>query len=576
MRKFYSSLIINTKEFPGVHQVFKPRYNKEFFKRLTVNIEQLEAQIEKRNKSPDPCLSSDKLKTLKAESRKLVSLKERLDKATSQKSSDKYETTFNEISSQLEAIEDRIMPTVLSIPNRSSKLVPLEDVILDKVESNFLSKQNLIKVLGHRKLSYINNCYSKSVVGPNSHYYFGIGAKVQQGLTDFFIAELEKENFIQISGLCLTKSPVVEAVNSKDSKDYFYDPSRILTDSQKFSTLHLTEASRECLVGFLTTLGTINSNNPLKIMTSGASYRIGNNWFDGDDKRVTQFETVHALVLNSSVEQYSMHQYHCVRDSIWNSYKKLELPVRLVHCSLDSMFSNEYDAHRIDVWLPSRQEWIQVSRVSHYLDYITVRTGMKRGHLIDSMVYDSQALMAAIIENRQTSTGKFIIPKAIQDYVICLSNEEQSDYTEIDLIEAHSSYTNNAAKVLNNYEQRRYLVKRSYVLGHSKKAEKMNRKKHVYLGERLLLTTLLFFGVFVDWKEVWMSYSPDPIRFVLYDYIYRPVRRFIWIFTVPKGMEKPQDLSWSELDKTEYEKTVSERRKERFMAIRRGKLGPSN
>lgn len=563
MSKFYSSLVICSKNFPTVHQVLKPRYNKEYFKRVTANASQLKIQIGKRCKY-NHSINIDSLDGLRDKSKELVKLKERLDKV-------KDDNVVGKIVNELEAIEDQIMPTVVALPNRSSKFVPTQDIIVDEIKSDFLNRQNLHKVLSHRRLAYLNNCYSKSVVGPNSHYYFGIGAKLQHGLREYFTSELQEENFVPVSGLCLVKSAIVEASNSDDCKSYFTDPARTLSDEHSYTTLHLTETSRESLTGFLTTLGKYTTNEPFRFMSSGAAYRAGRDWFDGDDKRITQFETIHAMILNSSIEQYSLSEYIKVKDIIWNIYKKLELPVRLIHCSIESMLANEYDAHRVDIWLPSRQDWIQVGRISHYRDHISIRAGMKRGHLIDSMVYDGQVLAAAIIENRQTNTGKFVIPVPIQKHVMHLSQQDKLSYfANSNLIEGEAVSNGFTKPVMLNYEQRRYIAKRNYLFAHGKKAYKAKQRKHNFRELRIALAYMMFLYFLIDWKEFWISYLPDSVRRLFYDYVYRPSRRlYRWVAFGSDGA-KFIDLSYDELDKTEYEMTSSERKKARFDKVRKG------
>lgn len=564
MNSFYSSLVVNGRKFSNVHQVFKPRYNKEYFKRISANIQQLEELFEIRCKGPNRTNYS--LTNLKEDSRKLVQVKLALEKAEKdEKIHPGDDTKLAGIKDQLEELEDKLMPFVLTLPNRASKFVPAQEVILDQVESSFRSKENLSKILNHTKLSFINNCHSKSVVGPNSHYYFGIGAKLQYGLDEFFTSKLEQENFIPVSGLCLTKSAVVEAANSRDSKEYAKDPCRVLLDEDRFTTQHIVEASREALIGFLTTLGHRSSNNPLRLMSSGAGYRLGVNWFDPDDNKVTQFQTTHAISQSPSIEQYSMKEYHQIRDIIWNMYKKLGLPTRLVHCPLEGMFSNEYDAHRIDVWLTSRQEWIQTGRVSHYLDFITIRAGMKRGHIIDSTVYDGQALTAAIIENNQTSTGKFIIPDALLEHIhLNLTKSESEGYFSE---QARSDITRCAKQSanypLNNYEQRRYLVRKSYAMSHSRKARKM-RGRGVSFWLFFGFCTFGTIGFMLDWDEIWISLVPNWLKAFSYDYLYRPVRRIWWVMVFYGGMKKPDDLPFAELDLSHFEKTMLERRREYF------------
>lgn len=557
MNRFYSSLIINLKQFPFEHQVFRPRYNKQFFKRLEAHTEQLDAHITKRCKNKISSIPDN----FRNHARKLVKLKEKHDKAVSTGSE---EPGLEITKDQIQELEDLLMPFVVTFPNRLSKNVPNEDVIVDEIGSDFLEYEHLSKVLSFTKLSYINNCYSKSIVGPNSYYYYGIGSKLQHGLSEYFSAELEKKGFLPTSGLCLAKSALVEANNSIDVKDYMKDPCRILEKGPSLTTKHVVEASRESLLGFITTFGPRSTNEPLRLLASGMGYRQGSDWFDSDDKRISQFGTVHTLTLNPSIESLSMPEYIATKDIIWDLYKNLGLPARLVHCSSDSMISNEYDAHKIKLWLPSKKRWIQSSRISHYLDYITVRTGMKRGHIIDSSVYDAQILMAAIIENRQTSTGRFIIPNVIKNHMLALSEAESRQFfrqTPQSYSSTQSDPSYAIKKTLNNHQQRRHFSKKNYVYGHSEKAY-----KHTYQWSHkwVFCSTIGAASFIIDWTELWIQFVPTAIKRPLYDKFYRPVRRVWWFLSYKNTTKKPEDLPFDRLDLRHFDKTMSQRRKEKY------------
>lgn len=558
MKSFYSSLVINHKKFPNIHQVFRPRFNKEFFKRLTSNLEHAEALIEKRCKRIEPRLTRDDLLYLKEHSPKLIQSMNQLKSMLDDQNDDK-KPECDRLQDKIREIEDEIMPRVVRMPNRVRKSVPEQEVTVEELKSDFMLKEGLSKVLSHTKLSYINNCYTKSVVGPNSHYYFGIGAKLQQGLTDFFTHEYEKADFIPISGLCLNKSAVVEASNSRCTKNYMTDPCRILHNEPKPTTVHLTEASRESLLGFITTIGTITSVNPLRLMCSGASYQNGSEWFDPDTTKVSQFDTVHLLSFAPSIEPYSVKEFDQVRELVWNTYKKIGLPSRLVHCSTDTMRANEYDAYRIDVWLPSQHDWIPTGRVSHYLDFCTVRFGLKRGHVIDSSTFSGPALAAAIVENNQSKTGRFIIPSVIREHIIALTESEQKEYFRTNPIQTASGI---GSSVLHNLEQRRHF-KRDYEFSHSRKAfdRGPNYRRRV---SRIGLSGMIALSFLVDWTEMWILYVPLWLKRPLYDYIYRPCRRLFWFLTYPNGHPWPKDETFDEMDKSIYNETTHQRRKRAF------------
>lgn len=548
MNQFYSALTINAKKFPNVYQVFRPRYNKEYFKRLVKNLPAIESQLRQRY-NEDPILSSHykNLKELEADAVKLIQLRDSLERLERKSSPGEVHPDSDKLHEHIRAIEDRIHPVIVKLPNRLSRFVPKDDQIVELVESDFLKSQNLFKVLSHRKLSYINNCFSKSVVGPNSHYYYGIGAKLQAGLCNYFTENLEREDFILASGMCLTKSAVVEAANHGEVKDFSQDPARILENQDRYTGLHLVEASREALLSFIVTTEQSSSNRTFRLMSYGAAYRLGSRWFDSDQNNLSQYQTVFAMSRAPSVEKYSLDEYHSIRDIVWNLYKNLSLPCRLVHSSFSSMLANEYDSHRVEVWLPSQHSWIQVGRISHYLDYMTIRAGMKRGHIIDSLVFDGQTLMAAIVENRQTNLGKFLIPDAIERYMPRMSNEEKLAYfrsCDKKLYPGLKFPGMNPAAT--NYEQRRYLVKRNYAFAHSKKARRMQDGGAI----TRIFSTVALFGliyVFIDIEELYVQAVPIAVQRLIYDKIILVSKRLWRELTYSRDEPRPHDPPFDEI-----------------------------
>lgn len=343
------------------------------------------------------------------------------------------------------------------------------------------------------------------------------------------------------------------------------DPCRILQNEPKPTTIHLTEASRESLLGFITTIGAITSNSPLRLMCSGATYGNGSEWFDPDTTKVSQFDTVHLLSFAPSIEAYSVREFDTIRELVWSAYKKIGLPSRLVHCCTDTMRAHEYDAYRIDMWLPSQQDWIPTGRISLYLDYCTVRLGLKRGHVIDSTTFSGSAITAAIMENNQTRTGRFVIPSVLEDHIISLTDSERREYFRTTPINTNLCQVaaGSGSPILHNLQQRRHFSKRSYVFGHSKEAYRQGID-YRHRSLRIALAGLASLACVTDWTELWVLYVPDIVKRPLYNHIYRPFRRLYWFLTYPPGKQWPEDETFDEIDKTFYKKTTHERRIDAF------------
>lgn len=502
-----------------------PRYNIEYFKRLVKNISHIKNILTSRQ-IEDPIFKEVYRDDFIDGCQKIQKLKRDLSKSIS-KAEDG--TCVNEIeienlSKEIKILEDKLFPIVSLLPNRVSPNTTEKNIIIEDLKPSAIDP-TLVKYLNNIKLCYINNCYSKSVVGPNSHYYTGIGFKLQNAMQEYFLTNFLKKDYELFSGLSLIKSNCIFAANSCDQKNYANDACRILSSSPEISGIHLSETSRETLFAYSSLLQLGSTNEPKRLVAAGSSYRLGIDEFDSDNTKVAQYETVKTLSLCPSLSRISSKEFADTSEYIWSIYKDLNLPTRFVQCSNKELYDSEYEARRIDIWLPTRKRWFQVSRTALHTDYFTIRAGMKRGHVVDTTVYDGEILFAGIVENNQTSRGKFICPNILGEHFIGLSRQEQEEYLPYDKSEPvvlMSGYTEPISKLI-NVIQKRNLTKKGPsdpILGHSLRVKK-NAGQEIY-AKRVIVFSLFWFVYFnYDLEYLWHSYVPRFIRKFCYEKVHR-------------------------------------------------------
>ena len=173
----------------------------------------------------------------------------------------------------------------------------------------------------------------------------------------------------------------------------------------------------------------INSEKlPVKYVCHSPCFRSEAGSYGKDTRgimRLHQFEKVELFqAVESSDSAESLEELTLHAEAI---LKKLELPYRVVSlCSGDMGFSaaKTYD---IEVWIPSQEEYREISSCSNFRDFQARRlkarwrkTDEKKLELLNTINGSGLALsrtVLALLENYQQSDGSVIIPDILREYM---------------------------------------------------------------------------------------------------------------------------------------------------------------
>ena len=173
----------------------------------------------------------------------------------------------------------------------------------------------------------------------------------------------------------------------------------------------------------------INSERlPIKYVCHSPCFRSEAGSYGKDTRgimRLHQFEKVELFqAVESSDSAESLEELTLHAEAI---LKKLELPYRVVSlCSGDMGFSaaKTYD---IEVWIPSQEEYREISSCSNFRDFQARRlkarwrkTDEKKLELLNTINGSGLALsrtVLALLENYQESDGSVIIPDILREYM---------------------------------------------------------------------------------------------------------------------------------------------------------------
>ena len=323
-----------------------------------------------------------------------------------------------ELQSQVWPLEEEIMPQILSLPNVLSKEVPVptEEVVLRS--KNRRTTKKLFKMLDHVKLSYINESVYGSIAGPSSVYYVGQMAKLHILATKSIVSILRRNNFIDVTGLDFIKSAVIEASNSKNERHYRLDPLRIDrgSDSGVSSNqqMHLVgnaslEALCTTLIKLLPSASTSSSELP-KAMKKPRLFSSGCN-YQSNASLPRQYHTVQGLSLVFGVDE-AVSEMNDLLDVLWSFYEQFDVACRVIKCNSSQLADNEYEANVIEVWMPSRGDFVPAGRISNYTDYLPNRLGKKNSFFVGCSL-DIDQLISILVENYQDENGKIVLPQEL-------------------------------------------------------------------------------------------------------------------------------------------------------------------
>ncbi|KAH9497315.1 hypothetical protein DERF_013310 [Dermatophagoides farinae] len=411
-----SSLYVSAKYGQELFRVLDPTYDVNYLNYIEQNLDKIEQSFRIRNIDNDffnnhklSGLLNDFIKhltateSLKKKRNKLIG-KIRKSDGSNETLREKYQqcqSNLVESRENLYALEETIVPFLLSIPCEIEPSVGNEPEIMDRWQSNTVDQ------ISHNyvRLGYINNLYTRSIVGPGANYLHGQGALLYYGLIDMFSRSLNESGHILVNGLDLVKSAIIECVNYRSFSEDQYRLRLASNQSEDNQRLHLVgDASLESFCAWLSK----------QKINRGRFYQIGSTYNNSD--QMEQNHTIRATILSDPNESSkSMNELYKL---FWNLFTMIGIERCSLRTDIQSLYPNEYDKYTLLSWLKSRQEWTPIGEIIHHHHYITQRLGMSNYqdcHLITSSI-NIVPLIYSIVEQFQIfETGKLEIPETIRN-----------------------------------------------------------------------------------------------------------------------------------------------------------------
>ncbi len=325
---------------------------------------------------------------------------------------------------RLEELEKRLQEILYKIPNVPHPNVPAgkgaedntnvyEHGAVPMLYPGALPHWELIK-----KYDIIDFDLGVKISGAGFPVYKGKGAKLQRALINFFLAEAEKAEYIEI------QPPIV--VNEASGYGTGQLPDK--EGQMYFATedgLYLIPTAEVPITNMYRDVMVQEENLPIKNAGYTPCFRREAGSWGAHVRglnRLHQFDKVEIVQITKPENSYNTLDEMCLH--VQGLLEKLELPYRkLLLCGGDMGF-NSAMTYDMEVFSAAQQRWLEVSSVSNFETYqanrLKLRYKNKEGktqllHTLNGSALALPRIVAAILENNQTEEG-IRIPEILRKY----------------------------------------------------------------------------------------------------------------------------------------------------------------
>jgi seryl-tRNA synthetase len=337
----------------------------------------------------------------------------------------KLKANAKELQEKVNVLEKNSFELLVQLPNLPHASVPkgkseADNEIIKTVESNIVPENTR---LPHwelaKKYNLIDFELGNKITGAGFPVYIGKGAKLQRALIRFFLDEAEKNDFLEyIPPLLVNEDTAFGTGQLPDKEGQMYHATVDNFFLVPTAEVPLTNIYRDVIID--------EKDLPIKMTAYTPCFRREAGSYGKDVRglnRVHQFDKVEIVQIISPEKSYKaldeMVSY------VEGLLKKLMLPYRILRlCGGDLSFTSAL-TFDFEVFSGAQEKWLEVSSVSNFETFQSNRMkirikqkGEKKkilAHTLNGSALALPRIMAALLENNQTSTG-IKIPKVLVDY----------------------------------------------------------------------------------------------------------------------------------------------------------------
>ncbi|MGB9706769.1 MAG: serine--tRNA ligase [Microgenomates group bacterium] len=338
----------------------------------------------------------------------------------------KIKETLRRLEPGLQAIEEQLKNLLYEIPNLPSDKAPIGKDESENIELRRWGepKKFPFKPKDHLELGKLLGILDfeagAKVTGSGFYYWQAQGAILELALIHYAFDLLRKEGFVPIITPDLARSRYWVGTG------YLPKGPEAQTYTIEGEDLGLIATAEVTLAGKHADEIIPEEDLPLKYIGYSCCFRREAGAYGKYSKglyRVHQFTKAEIFIYCLPEESPKWHEYILQMEE--KIYQNLGLPYRVVEmCTgdLGAMAARKFD---IEVWMPGRNEYGEVTSTSNCTDYqarnLNIKVRRKNGkteylHMLNGTAIATSRTSLAILENYQQKDGSVLVPKVLQKY----------------------------------------------------------------------------------------------------------------------------------------------------------------
>lgn len=375
---------------------------------LSTNIQQLNAQKNIKSSEISIFIKNNQIDELNICKSEVTKIKKQIDN----------------LQNELNIYSEKMMNILSYIPNLSDDSVPVGKDESDNLEIKKFSTPTKFNfeplahwdIAKNKKLFLANE--SAKITGSRFALYYNQGAKLYRALQQFTLDQNSNAGFIEVFPQSIINEQSLfgtsqfpkfkEDVFKIENSNYYLSPT---------AEVQLTNIYRDSI---------IDQELPVCLTANTTCFRSEAGSAGRDTRgviRLHQFSKTELVVFSNP--KTSFDELERITRQAESILELLELPYRrILLCTGDSGFSSA-KTYDIEVWLPSYNDYKEISSCSNCLDFQSRRAmirfkeddNSKYVHTLNGSSLAIDRLWVAVVENYQDKEGNIKIPKVLQSYM---------------------------------------------------------------------------------------------------------------------------------------------------------------